>query len=86
MKENINRLEVIDHRECVFCRGRRTANCLQKDGIYKEQLCDRCDGTGIMGGRVYIANSNPETSNIEVELCYQDDGKTLKIFVKDKSL
>ena len=79
-----DRFEVIDHRECVSCRGRKTANYLQKDGSYKEQPCDKCDGSGIRGGRVFVANSNAETSNIEVQLSYQDDGKTLKVFIKDK--
>lgn len=79
----VTRFEVIDHRQCVWCRGRLTANYAQPDGSYKELPCDKCDGSGIRGGRVYTANSNPETSNIEIQLCYQDDGKTLKVFVKD---
>lgn len=82
--EKVDRFEVIDHRECVYCRGRCTANYLQKDGSYKEQPCDKCDGSGMRGGRVYGAFSNPETSTIQVELSYQDDGKTLKVFVRDK--
>lgn len=81
----VDRFEVIDHRQCEYCRGRLTANYLQDDGSYKEQPCDKCDGSGIRGGRVYGAFSNPETSNIEIELSYQDGGKTLKVFVKDKS-
>lgn len=81
----VTRFEVIDHRQCVWCRGRLTANYLQKDGTYKEMPCDKCDGSGIMGGRVYTVSSNPERSMIEVELSYQDDGKTLKVFVRDKS-
>lgn len=84
--ELVDRFEVIDHRECVYCRGRATANYLQKDGSYKEQLCDKCDGSGIRGGRVYGAFSNPETSIIKVELSYQDNGKTLKVFVSDREL
>lgn len=75
---DVTRFEVIDHRECVWCRGRLTANYLQKDGSYKELPCDKCEGSGTMGGRVYTAH------NVEVELSYQDDGKTLKVFVKDR--
>lgn len=82
--DKVNRFEVIDHRQCVYCRGRCTANYLQKDGSYKEQPCDKCDGSGTKGGRVYGAFSNPETSNIKIELSYQDDDKTLKVFVSDK--
>lgn len=82
----VDRLEVIDHRECIWCRGRAAANYLQKDGSYKEQLCDKCDGIGTRGGRVYGAFSNPETSIIKVELSYQDHGKTLKVFVSDREL
>jgi hypothetical protein len=37
-----------------------------------------------MGGRVYTVSSNPERSIIAVELSYQDGGKTLKVFVKDR--
>ena len=81
---DVTRFEVIDHRQCVWCRGRKTANYAQKDGSYKEQPCDKCDGSGLMGGRVFVAHSNPERSNIQVELSYQDDGRTLKVFVTDR--
>lgn len=80
----VTRFEVIDHRECVYCRGCSVANYAQKDGTYKEQPCDKCDGSGMRGGRAYVANSNAETSMIDVRLSYQDDGKTLKVFVNDK--
>lgn len=83
--KDVDRFEVIDHRQCVYCRGRMTANYRQKDGSYKEQPCDKCDGSGIRGGRVYGAFSNAETSIIKVELSYQDDGKTLKVFVSDRA-
>ena len=79
----VTRFEVIDHRQCVWCRGRCTANYLQSDGSYKEQPCDKCDGSGIMGGRVYTVSSSPERSMIKVGLSYQDDGKTLKVFISD---
>lgn len=82
--EAVTRFEVIDHRECVWCRGRKTANYLQSNGSYKEQPCDKCDGSGTMGGRIFTAHSNPERSNIKVELSYQDDGRTLKVFLSDK--
>lgn len=80
----VTRIEVIDHRECVWCRGRMKEQRLQKNGEYKESPCSKCDGSGIMGGRVYVASSNPERSIISVELSYQDDGKTLKVFVTDR--
>lgn len=82
--DQVTRFEVIDHRQCVWCRGRLTANYAQEDGSYKELPCDKCDGSGISGGRVYVAQSNAETSNIQIELSYQDDGKTLRVFVNDK--
>ncbi|AZI61845.1 hypothetical protein RQN9TF_12645 [Rhodococcus qingshengii] len=82
--EDVTRFEVIDHRQCFWCRGRKTANVLQKNGNYKEKPCDKCGGSGMMGGRVYGAFSNAETSIIQIEQSFQDDGKTLKIFVKDK--
>jgi hypothetical protein len=82
--EKVTRFEVIDHRECLWCRGRKVANYLQKDGSYKEQPCNKCEGSGIMGGRVYAVSSNAEASNIQIELSYQDDGKTLKVFVNDR--
>ena len=81
---DVTRFEVIDHRQCVWCRGRCSANYLQPDGSYKEQPCDKCDGSGIMGGRVYTVSSNPERGMIKVELSYQDDGKTLKVFISDR--
>lgn len=84
MDNNITRFEVIDHRQCISCRGRMTENYLQRDGSYREQPCHVCDGSGINGGRVFVAHSNPESSIIDVELSYQDDGKTLKVFVSDK--
>lgn len=79
MPDEVTRFEVIDHRQCVWCRGRLTANYLQKDGSYKELPCDKCDGSGIMGGRVYTVH------NAKIELSYQDDGKTLKVFVNDRA-
>ena len=81
----VTRFEVIDHRQCVYCRGRLTANYLQEDGSYKEMPCDKCDGSGTRGGRVFVAHSNPETSNVQIELSYQDDGRTLKVFVGDRN-
>lgn len=81
---DVDRFEVVDHRQCVYCRGRCTANYLQKDGSYKEQLCDKCDGSGMRGGRVFVASSNAETSNVKIQLSYQDDDKTLKVFVSDQ--
>lgn len=79
----VDRFEVIDHRECVWCRGRKLENRNVK-GEYKEMPCSKCDGSGIMGGRVYTVSSNPERSIIAIDLSYQDDGKTLKVFVKDR--
>lgn len=81
---SVDRFEVIDHRQCVYCRGRMTANYAQKDGSYKEMPCDKCDGSGTRGGRVYGAFSNAETSQIKIDLSYQDDDRTLKVFVSDK--
>lgn len=83
--DKVTRFEVIDHRECVWCRGRKVANYLQRNGEYKEMPCDKCNGSGIMGGRVYAVHSNPERSIIKIELSYQDDGRTLKVFVSDRS-
>jgi len=80
----VTRFEVIDHRECVWCRGRKTEHRRTVRGDYKDMPCSKCDGSGIMGGRVYSVSSNPERSMIEIELSYQDDGKTLKVFVTDK--
>lgn len=81
--QDVDRFEVIDHRECVWCRGRKLENRLVK-GEYKEMPCSKCDGSGIMGGRVYTVSSNPERSIIAIDLSYQDNGKTLKVFVKDR--
>jgi hypothetical protein len=81
---DVDRFEVIDHRQCVYCRGRKTANYAQKDGSYKELPCDKCNGSGTKGGRVYGAFSNPETSIIGIQLSYQDNDKTLKVFIKDR--
>ena len=80
----VTRFEVIDHRECIWCRGDKAANYLQKDGSYKAEQCRRCVGSGIMGGRVYQVHSNPERSIIKLDLSYQDEGRTLKVFVNDK--
>lgn len=89
MEQDINkvtRFEVIDHRQCVWCRGRLKENRLQKNGEYKLVPCSKCDGSGIMGGRVYTVSSNPERSIIQVELSYQDEGQTLKVFIKDREV
>lgn len=76
----ITRFEIIDHRECVWCRGRLTANYLQKDGSYKELPCDKCDGSGISGGRKVIFWDK----NAELTSSVQDNGRTLKLFIDDR--
>lgn len=81
--EKVDRFEVIDHRECIWCRGRKTANYSQKDGSYKELPCDKCDGSGTRGGRVFGAFTHAEVKPFKVEVSYQDDGRTLKVFLAD---
>lgn len=71
---DVDRFEVIDHRKCIWCTN----------GIHNGKPCTKCDGSGVLGGRVFSAQSNPELFTVGIELSYQDDGKTLKVFVNDK--
>lgn len=75
----VNRLEIIDHRPCNSCHGQRAANYLQKDGSYKEEPCHECGGLGSKGREVIFWNDRDK-----VELSFQDDDRTLKVFVSRK--
>lgn len=77
--KGITRLEVIDHRQCVWCRGRLTENRLVGDE-YKEMPCSKCDGSGIMGGRQVIFHND----QADISSRLQDDGKTMKVFINDR--
>ena len=72
----INRFEVIDHRRCVWCHGTKVSEKALSDGTIVSTICEKCDGSGIRGGRILTARA-------KVKVSYQDDGKTLKVFLDD---
>lgn len=66
----INRLEIIDHSKCMSCNGL---------GLVREGECPTCNGMGSPGRQVVMWNNNKF-----IGLDFQDDGRTLKIFVSEK--
>ena len=73
---SVNRVEIIDGRACKRCAGK---------GYIDGNECTACYGMGNTGRTVILggpAYKKPEDTS--VALSFQDDGRTLKIFLEDK--
>lgn len=73
---NVTRLEVIDGSVCQGCEGAGRIHVAGQDASFD---CPACHGSGYRGRQVVFHNENKE-----LELSLQDDGRTLKIFIKDR--
>lgn len=67
----VNRLEVIDHTKCFYCKG-------TGDGT-NTRVCEHCGGAGFPGRAVIFWDDNKK-----IELSLQDDDRTLKVFISEK--
>lgn len=68
----ITRFEIIDWRGCKPCNGTGIAP--------NRQPCAVCSGLG-NAGRQVVTNPN---DNDEITYSVQDDGRTLKVFIKKR--
>lgn len=77
--EKISRLEIIDHRPCNKCDGKGVI--VAENYSISGHICDACNGRGSRGRDVIFWDNKTE-----LQLSYQDDGKTLKIFLGDRKV
>jgi DnaJ-class molecular chaperone len=73
--DQVTRLEVIDSTPCKTCKGKKL---VLVEGEKTE--CPFCKGMGSRGRAVVFRDDNKTIS-----LSLQDDEKTLKIFIKERS-
>ena len=79
--KKVTRLEVIDHTDCKRCKGKgwllngRPVDIRLHKGARPEE-CSNCGGMGTPG-RTMVFWDKDKT----VELSFQDDGRTLKVFI-----
>jgi DnaJ-class molecular chaperone len=73
----VNRLEIINDTKCSACfgSGRKVVQ-----GHNESFECLNCNGLGIIGRQVILHNDNKV-----IETSIQDDGRTLKVFIKERA-
>lgn len=75
--KKVTRLEVIDYTNCDACAGK---GYQQIAGQSKSVECPACHGGGFTGREVIFFDSHKE-----IELSLQDDRRTLKIFINERT-
>lgn len=79
----INRLEIIDFRPCSRCNGIGRVNTetdtAAGQSISFSKECIECGGLGSPGRKVIFWDEN-----VQVDPSFQDDGRTLKLFVDNR--
>ena len=75
--DQVTRFEVIDNTPCETCKGKKLVKIEGQDTPVD---CPACNGLGARGRAVVF--SDPEKT---IDLSLQDDDKTLKIFIKERS-
>ena len=55
---------------------------MKLEGVTRIEIIDHRDALAGEGGRVFVRRDD----NMEVTQVFQDDGKTLKIFLKDETI
>lgn len=79
----LNRLEIIDHRKCSGCNGIGFIMNNKDNG--RGIPCANCNTLGTQGRSVIVAGAAyKQPDNAAVSMEFQDDDRTLKIFIKDK--
>jgi DnaJ-class molecular chaperone len=74
--KKVTRLETIDHTKCDNCHG---SGRVHIEGQTDSFECPACHGVGTLGRDLVFHNPNKE-----IELSVQDEGRTLKIFIKER--
>lgn len=81
----VNRVEIIDHRPCTGCQG--SGVIMNNKGNGKGMICGKCEGLMCEGRSIIVAGpayNQPDNARVSVD--FQDDGKTLKIFISTKEV
>lgn len=78
-RSGINRLEIIDHSDCMYCEGTGKTPTDSAAGLTASFRCIHCDGVGFLGRRVVMWDDGKS-----VDISLQDDGRTLKLFIEGK--
>lgn len=72
--KKVTRLEIIDHNACSACGG---TGMIQIMGQSEPLECPSCHGLAVAGRDVIFFDADKE-----IELDVQDEGRTLKVFIK----
>lgn len=80
---NVTRFEIVDHRPCSNCKGKmwvltETDSAAGQSIAFKKE-CPACQGRGVKGREVIFWDKD-----VEVEQSLQDNGRTLKLFIKER--
>ncbi len=82
--EKVTRFEVINHAPCGECKGDgrvlTATDSAAGQSIAFNKECPACHGGGIPGRTVYVHDKN-----LKFELQLQDDDRTLKLFISERS-
>ncbi len=82
--KKVTRIEIINHTPCDNCDGtgiyHTPTDSAAGQSISFSSPCSNCNGSGMPGRTVLIHNAG-----IEVDLELQDDDRTLKIFVHERT-
>ena len=86
-RTDVNRLEIVDHSPCSTCGGSgfTISSSFPTDAktttILKSILCSSCEGRRFIGRQVVMWSDKKK-----IDLSFQDEGKTLKVFVDERTL
>ena len=76
--DKLNRLEIIDHVPCEKCYG---------TGRFDDHFCEDCNGLGSGGRQVIVGGpAYHQAADVKISLSFQDDGRTLKIFLEKRDV
>jgi hypothetical protein len=74
--QGVTRLETVDHSACTHCKGTGRISIAGQLGSLE---CPACHGSTVMGRSVVFWDANKK-----IELSLQDEGRTLKVFIKER--
>lgn len=72
----VTRLEIVDHTPCKACKGKMYVIV---EGNDKPTECPACGGLGCLGRSVVFWDQKKS-----IDLSLQDEGRTLKVFIKER--
>ena len=81
---DVTRLEIIDHTPCANCEGtgiyHTPTDSAAGQSISFASPCNKCGGSGMPGRSVVFWDKNKQ---VDVEL--QDDERTMKVFIHERT-